>query len=91
MTTFIDFIPTYTFKSEATTILKIQQVLFLLFHIPGIAICLRDGPIKSIVGKANLHPTKGTRGVAYIDQIYCKSNGGPPPEKLTKCTITQNG
>ena len=88
--TFNDFIKKYNLKNKATSNMKIQQVLSSLF-MNGVGIYLRDGPFKSDIGIVNLHPTKGTHWVCYINENYFDSYGVVCPKKLTKFIIKRNG
>ena len=69
-----DFIKKYNLKNEATSNIKIQQVLSSL-SLNDIGIYLRDGPFESDTGIVNLHPTKGTHWVCYINENYFDSYG----------------
>ena len=70
--TFNEFIEKYKLKHKATSNLKIQQVLSSL-SLNDIEIYLRDGPFKSDIGIVNLHPSKGTHWVCYINESYFDS------------------
>ena len=52
---------------------------------------LRDGPFSTDIGVVNLHPSKGTHWVCYINEIYFDSYGCSPPKKLFKFVKTRNG
>ena len=54
-------------------------------------ICLRDGPFESDIGIVNLHPSKGTHWICYVNENYFDSYGCAPPKKLSKSIIKQNG
>ena len=56
-----------------------------------VGIYLRGGPFKSDIGIVNLHPTKGTHWVCYINENYFDSYGVVCPKKLSKFIIKQNG
>ena len=71
-----DFFHNYSFKNKATPNMKIQLVLQSLILI-DVGIYLRDGPITTNVGIVNLHPTKATHWVVYINQNYFDSYGCP--------------
>ena len=73
-------------KNKATSNIKIQQVLSSLF-LNDIGICLRDGPFESDTGIVNLHPTKGTHWVCYINENYFDSYGIVCPKKLSNFII----
>ena len=90
MITFNDFIKKYKLKNEATSNIKIQQVLSSL-SLNDVGIFLRDGPFESDIGIVNLHPSRGTHWVCYINENYFDSYGCVPPKKLTKFIINRNG
>ena len=87
--TFNDFIKKYKLKNEATSNIKIQQVLSSL-SLNDVGIYLRDGPFSSDIGTVNLHPSKGTHWVCYINENYFDSYGCAPPKKLSKFIIKRN-
>ena len=90
MITFNDFIQKYNLKNKATSKIKIQQVLGSLgLNIVGIY--LRDGLFSNDIGIVNLHPSKGTHWVCYINENFFDSYGCLPPKKLSKFIIKQNG
>ena len=88
--TFNDFIKKYKLKNKATSNLKIQQVLDSI-GLKNVGIYLRDGLFESNIGIVNLHPSKGTHWVCYINENYFDSYGCVPPKKLTKLIINRNG
>ena len=90
MMAFNDFIKKYKLKSKATSNIKIQQVLSSL-SLKDVGIYLRDGPFSSDIGIVNLHPSKGTHWVCYINENYFDSYGCSPPMKLSKFIIKRNG
>ena len=90
MITFNDFIKKYNLKNKATSNIKLQQVLSSLC-LNDIGIYLRDGPFESDIGIVNLHPSKGTHWVCYINENYFDSYGCVCPKKLSKFIIKQNG
>ena len=55
-----------------------------------VGIYLRDGPFESEIGIVNLHPSKGTHWVLYINENYFESYGCSPPNKLSKFIIKRN-
>ena len=65
--TFNEFIKKYKLKNQATSNIKIQQVLSSL-SLNDVEIFLRDGPFESDIGIVNLHPSKGTHWVCYINE-----------------------
>ena len=54
-------------------------------------IYLIDGPFSSDIGIVNLHPSKGSHWVCYINENYYDSYGCSPPKKLSKFIVKQNG
>ena len=88
--TFNEFIKKYNLKNRATSNMKIQQVLSSL-SLNNVGIYLRDGPFSSDIGIVNLHPSKGTHWVCYINENYFDSYGCSPPKKLSKSIIKRNG
>ena len=90
MITFDDFVKKYNLRNKATSNLKIQKVLTSI-GLDNVNIYLRDGPFSSDIGIVNLHPTKGSHWVCYINENYFDSYGCSPPKKLSKFTIKQNG
>ena len=88
--TFNDFIKKYNLKNEATSNIKIQQV-FSSLSLNDVGIYLRDGPFESDIGIVNLHPSRGTLWVCYINENYFDSYGCVPPKKLSKFIIKRNG
>ena len=87
---FNDFIKKHNLRNKATSNIKIQQVLSSL-SLDGVGIYLRDGPFESHIGIVNLHPSKGTHWVTYINENYFDSYGCAPPKKLSKFIIKRNG
>ena len=88
--TFNDFIKKHNLKNKATSNIKIQQVLSSL-SLNDVGIYLRDGPLKSDIGIVNLHPSKGTHWVTYMNENYFDSYGVVCPKKLSKFIIKRNG
>ena len=88
--TFDDFIKKYKLKNKATSNIKIQQVLSSL-SLNDVGIYIRDGPFKSDIGIVNLHPSKGTHWVSYLNENYFDSYGCALPKKLSKFVIKRNG
>ena len=90
MITFNDFIKKFNLKNKATSNIKIQNVLSSL-SLNDVGIYLRDGPFKSDIGIVNLHPSKRTHWVSYINENYFDSYGCVCPKKLSKFIIKGNG
>ena len=54
-------------------------------------IYLRDGSFSNDIGTVNLHASKGTHWVCYINENYFDSYGCVCPKKLSKFIIKRNG
>ena len=67
MMSFSDFIHNYKLGKESASSLKIYQVLSTL-GLSDVVFYLKDGPFKSDIGIVNLHPSKGTYWVIYINE-----------------------
>ena len=87
---FNDFVHKYNLKNKATSNMKIQKVLTSI-GLDNINIYQRDGPFSSDIGIVNLHPSKGTHWVCYINENYFDSYGIVCPKKLSKFIIKRNG
>ena len=79
--TFNDFIKKHNLKNKPTSNIKIQQVLHSI-GVNNVGIYLQDGPFASDIGIVNLHPSKGTHWVCYIDENYFDSYGVVCPETI---------
>ena len=90
MITLNDFVHKHNSKNKATSNIKIQQVLNSI-GLDNVNIYLRDGPFSSDIGIVNLHPSKGTHWVCYINENYFDSYGVACPKKLSKFIIKRNG
>ena len=86
---FNDFIHKYKLKNKATSNIKIQQVLSSQ-SLSDEWIYLRDGGFSSDMGIVDLHPSKRTHWVVYINENYFDSYGCAPPQKLSKFIMKQN-
>ena len=60
---FKDFVEKYGLKNEATSNVKIKEILKLMNTSCGIY--MRDDKFTTTSGIVNLHPTKGTHWVMY--------------------------
>ena len=70
--------------------MKIYQILsFLNFN--DIMICLRDCPFELDRGIVDLHKSKVTHWVAYINEKYFYPYGCVPPQKLSGINLKRNG
>ena len=88
--TFNAFIKKYNLKNKATSNIKIQQVLDSI-GLKNVGIYLRDGPFSSDIGILNLHPSKGTHCVTYMNENYFDSYVCVSPKKLSNFIIKRNG
>lgn len=77
---FKEFVDKYALKNAATTNIKIQQILNQL-HLPT-KVYMRDDTFSTDSGIVNLHPTKGTHWVMFVDENYFDSYGCPPPKNV---------
>ena len=87
---FKDFVLKHNLQNKATSNLKIQQILSCL-GLSDVGIYLRDGLFSTDVGIVNLHPSKGTHWVCYINESYFDSYSCVCPKKLSKFIIKRNG
>ena len=90
MMTFSDFVHKHILKNKATSNMEIQEVLPFL-GLNDVRFYLRDGPFEPDVGIVNLHPSKGTLWVCYINENYFDLNGCVCPKKLFNFNIKRNG
>ena len=82
------FVDMYGLKDQATSNIKIKEVLGLL-TIPA-GYYMRDDEFTTTAGLVNLHPTKGTHWVMFTNKNYFDSYGCPPPVNITKHFYTQS-
>ena len=66
---FNDFIHIYSLKKEATSNIKIYQVLSSL-SLKDVGIFLGDGPFEFDMGIANLHHSWGSHWIYYTQECY---------------------
>ena len=86
---FNDSVQKYSLKDKGTSNMKIYQVLSSI-GIYNVDTHLRDGPFSRDIGIFNLHPSKGTQWVVYINESFFHSYGCSPPRKLPKFNIKRN-
>ena len=91
MITFNDFVYKHKLKNKATSNIKIYEVLKSIGLHTKVGIFLRDGSFSSDIGIVNLHPSKGTHWVCYINENYFDSYGVVCPKKLSEFIIKRNG
>ena len=90
MITFNDFVHKQNLRNKATSNIKIQQVLDFM-RLNNVRIYSGDGPFSSDIGIVNLHPSKGTHWVCYMNENYFDSYGCVCPKKLSKFIMKRNG
>ena len=90
MTSFNDFVNKHNLGDKPTSNTKIQQV-FCSIGLNNVGMYLRDGPFESDIGIVNLHSSKGTHWVVYINENSFDGYGCSPPQKLFKFIIKRNG
>ena len=90
MISFKDFVKKISLKNKAASIKKTYQVLSSLY-LNDVGIYLRDRPLESDIGITNLHQSKTSHWVAYINGIYFDSYGCVPPSKQSKLNIKGKG
>ena len=90
MMSFNELIKKHNLRNKATSNIKIQQILNSI-GLNNVGIYLRDEPFSSDIGIVNLHPSKGTHWVTYINENYFDSYGCVSPKKLSKFIIKRNG
>ena len=88
---FNDFVHKYNLKNKAASNIKIYEVLKKIGLERKVEVYLRDGPFSSDIGIVNLHPSKGTHWVFYINENYFDSYGCVCPKRLSKFIIKRNG
>ena len=64
---FNHFVHSYKLKNKATSNVEIDRVLFSI-GLDNVGIYLRDGSFSTDNGILNLHPSKGTQWVVYINE-----------------------
>ena len=81
MMDFNDFLKKIDLKNKATSNMKIQQVRDSI-GLNKVGIYLRDGPFSTDVGIVNLHPSKGSHWVCYINENNFDSYGVVCPKEI---------
>ena len=90
MMTFNDFVRKHNLKNKATSNIKIYEVLKNIRLDAKVGNYLRDGLFSSDIGIVNLHTSKGTHWVCFINENFFDSFGCSPPKKLSKFVIKRN-
>ena len=79
--TFKKFVENYGLKNEATSTVKIKDILDILsrrIH-DSCKVYMRDDKLTTDSGIVNLHPSVGIHWVMFINKYYFDSYGCPPP------------
>ena len=71
--TFNDFIKKYNLKNKATSNMKLYEVLKKMGLDSELGIYLRDGDFSTSYGVVNLHPSRETHWVCYMNESYFDS------------------
>ena len=74
---FKEFVEKYGPKDEATSNVKIKEILDIL-KLNSTGIYMRDDKFTTPSGIVNLHPTKGTHWVMFVNEFYFDPYGCPP-------------
>ena len=69
MMTFKDLIHNYVLKNEASSIIKIYQVLCSI-GLNIVRIFLRDGPFSSDIGTFNFHLSERIHCIGYLNETF---------------------
>ena len=91
MITSNDFVHKHNLKIKATSNIKLCEVLKKIGLDSKVGIYFRDGPFSSDIGIVNLHLSKGTHWICYINEKQFDSYGCVCPKKLTKFFIKRIG
>ena len=89
MITFNDFNKKIQLKKQSKIKWKNLSNPMYLF-LSNVGIYLRDGPFPSDIVIVNLHPSKRTHWVCYINKTFYNSYGCVCPKKLSKYIIKRN-
>ena len=87
---FNEFIKKHNLRNKATPNIKNQQVLNSI-GLNNVGIYSGDGPFSIDIGIVNLHPSKRTRWICYINENSFDSYGCVCPKKLSNFIIKRNG
>ena len=84
---FKEFVEKYGLKNKATSNVKRKEILdtlsaFGILKLNSTGIYMRDDKFTTDSGIVNLHPTKGTHWVMFVNEFYFDSYGCPPPTNI---------
>ena len=82
---FNEFVEKYGLENEATSNVKIKEILDILKSNStgrSCAIYMRDDKFTTDSGIVNLHPTKRTHWVMFVNEYYFDSYECPPPTNI---------
>ena len=86
---FKEIVEKYGLKNEATSNVKIKEILDRLGASNELNIPCGDDKFNTTSGIVNLHPSVGTHWVIFTNQNYFDSYGCPPP--LNIMSFIKNG
>ena len=78
---FKEFVEKYGLKNEATSNVKIKEILDIL-KLNSTGIYMKEAKFTTDSGIINLHPTKGTHWVMFVTEFNFDSYGCPPPTNI---------
>ena len=87
---FKDFVKKYKLNNKATANIMIQQNLSDI-GFDNVGIYFRDQPFSTDMGIVNLHWSKGTQWVSFINENSFDTYCCAPLKKLSKPIIKRNG
>ena len=87
---FIDFVIKNNSTNNATSNIKIYQVLSSI-GLDNVAKYLWAGPFSSDIAIVTLHPSKGTQWVVCMNERFFDPYGCAPPQKLSRFIIKRSG
>ena len=87
---FNEFVHKHNLKNKATSNIKLYEVLEKLGLDSKVKIFLGDGPFSTDMGIVNLHRSKGTHWVCYINENFFDSYDCVCPKKLSKIIRKRN-
>ena len=79
---FKELVEKYRIKYEATSNVKTKEILDIL-NLKSTGIYMRDDKFTTTAGVVNLHPTKGTHWVMFVNEFYFDSYGSPLPVNIS--------
>ena len=77
-------------ENKATWNIKLYQAVSSI-GLNNVDKCLKGGPFSGVVGNVNLHQSKGTLWVAFINEKFFDLYGCAPPERVSRFNKKRNG